>query len=135
MIVSIKNTDDFTIVIKDNLHQKVLEIARAEKSNSYGKYLLFSSNREALMEISEQIVSKLSLSEYWVSKKGGKGHFAYVCKIYDVDNKFATYIDHMISISKFRAIIKFRYFKPEWKTENGVYSNAYLKGKENNDIL
>ena len=132
----IKNEGDFTVVIKDNNHQKKLIKARQESSMEYGKYLLFSNNRDALLEVTRKIVDHYGLSEFHISNKSNdSGSFSYVSKIYDDNNDLAVSIDHLISISEYRNAIKYRYFKPEWKTENGVYSNAYLKGKENNDIL
>ena len=129
MKMLIKNEGDFTIVIVDNNHHQRLDEARKERSSEFGKYLLFAEDREVLLEAARDIVKKFVLSEFHVSNvSNNNGSFSYVCKIYDNSNVLATSIEMFLNQMNY-GNIEYRYFKQEWKSQAGIYSEQYLKTK------
>ena len=131
MKMLIKNEDDYTIIIKDNKHHQLMEKARKDEEPYHGKYLLFATNRDILMKAAKEIIDHFNLSEYWISRKDqNNGMFSFVCKIYDTDDNLSHNIDTFIHMSIYRNEIAYRFFKPEWKSKQGFYSEAYLKAKK-----
>lgn len=80
-----------------------------------GKYLFFSYNKQELITLCEKILKEYNLSHGKVPQEYTSNE--YVLCVYDVKNRYSK------ELSKFAThTIKYRYWKPDAKTMQGIYS-------------
>lgn len=89
-----------------------------------GKYLFFSDDKEELIGLAKNILTKYNLLIAKTPKTDipnrSKG-FGFVLCIYDVKNRYSNELKSFASKS-----ISYRYWKSDQATRNKVYSKQYI---------
>lgn len=126
MGIILKNSVDWTYIINtDAIENRDKIISQVHRLNhgSLGKYMFFSDNKEKLISLGKEILLKYYLYNAKVPQtnipKNSKG-FGFVLCIYDEKN---TYTSELCKYSS--ADINYRFWKSDYDTINGVYSNNF----------
>ena len=106
--------------------QKLQEQKKAHNFGTLGKYLFFGDDYNELYNLGSKLVRRYDLSLFCISKvkRNAKG-FSHVLKVYDYSDRFSRNIVFHVPQN-----VNYRYWKPEFFSQRGIYSKQYLQNSE-----
>lgn len=114
-------------VSKSDHFDRLIEEEKKPFKGTLGKYLIFSSNVQDLLLIAGWIVEKFNLSCIRISNQPrNNGEFSYVASIYDYEDRYSKEINVYLTMYSYNKFCKYRYWKEQFKSDQGFYSIQYL---------
>lgn len=107
-----------------------LRNTEVRQTETTGKYLFFSSDRAALIELARKILKKYSLKDAKVPSEDGNIGLDYVLCIYDTVPRLKDELKQYASNS-----IRYTYWKSDEDTGNNKYSSKFREAKNNKKLF